>query len=231
MRKTKTEALKTKEHLMLAALETFYQKGIARTSLNEIAQAAGVTRGALYWHFPNKQALISAISQFILSEVVGPPTPLDKDAEPTKADADEAASTREDAVPPAELCATIRTLMLAHRDGAELVNAALSDNGLRETLEGHITRALVRSFSKDTEATTHPSQPLLETGATTLLHFVMGATMNEQSALQLMRDTNPGGADVDEKLTTASNAFQITFENGIEIILNGLATTMGTASL
>ena len=43
MRKTKTEALKTKEHLMLAALETFYQKGIARTSLNEIAQAAGVT--------------------------------------------------------------------------------------------------------------------------------------------------------------------------------------------
>lgn len=48
MRKTKTEALKTKEHLMLAALETFYRKGIARTSLNEIAQTAGVTRGALY---------------------------------------------------------------------------------------------------------------------------------------------------------------------------------------
>lgn len=48
MRRTKTEALKTKEYLMLAALDTFYQKGIARTSLNEIAQAAGVTRGALY---------------------------------------------------------------------------------------------------------------------------------------------------------------------------------------
>ena len=45
MRKTKIEALKTKEHLMLAALDTFYKKGIARTSLNEIAQAAGVTRG------------------------------------------------------------------------------------------------------------------------------------------------------------------------------------------
>ena len=200
-------------------------------TMRRLAKRLHVAPGALYWHFPNKQALISAISQFILSEVVGPPTPLDKDAEPTKADADEAASTCEDAVPPAELCATIRTLMLAHRDGAELVNAALSDNGLRETLEGHITQALVRSFSKDAEATSNPSQPLLETGATTLLHFVMGATMNEQSALQLMRDTNPGGADVDEKLTTASNAFQITFENGIEIILNGLATTMGTASL
>ena len=218
----------TQHSITVAGVHILDEYGLADMTMRRLAKRLHVAPGALYWHFPNKQALISAISQFILSEVVGPPTPLDKDAEPTKADADEATSTREDAVPPAELCATIRTLMLAHRDGAELVNAALSDNGLRETLEGHITRALVRSFSKDTEETT---QPLLETGATTLLHFVMGATMNEQSALQLMRDTNPGGADVDEKLTTASNAFQITFENGIEIILNGLATTMGTASL
>ena len=221
----------TQHSITVAGVHILDEYGLADMTMRRLAKRLHVAPGALYWHFPNKQALISAISQFILSEVVGPPTPLDKDAEPTKADADEATSTREDAVPPAELCATIRTLMLAHRDGAELVNAALSDNGLRETLEGHTTRALVRSFGKDTEATTHPSQPLLETGATTLLHFVMGATMNEQSALQLMRDTNPGGADVDEKLTTASNAFQITFENGIEIILNGLATTMGTASL
>ena len=221
----------TQHSITVAGVHILDEYGLADMTMRRLAKRLHVAPGALYWHFPNKQALISAISQFILSEVVGPPTPLDKDAEPTKADADEATSTREDAVPPAELCATIRTLMLAHRDGAELVNAALSDNGLRETLEDHITQALVRSFSKDAEATSNPSQPLLETGATTLLHFVMGATMNEQSALQLMRDTNPGGADVDAKLTTASNAFQITFENGIEIIRNGLATTMGTASL
>ena len=61
MRRTKTEALKTKEYLMLAALDTFYQKGIARTSLNEIAQAAGVTRGALYWHFKNKEELFEEL--------------------------------------------------------------------------------------------------------------------------------------------------------------------------
>ena len=69
MRKTKTEALKTKEHLMLAALETFYQKGIARTSLNEIAQAAGVTRGALYWHFKNKEDLFDAFFQRICDDI------------------------------------------------------------------------------------------------------------------------------------------------------------------
>lgn len=69
MRKTKTEALKTKEHLMLAALETFHQKGIARTSLNEIAQAAGVTRGALYWHFKNKEDLFDALFQRICDDI------------------------------------------------------------------------------------------------------------------------------------------------------------------
>ena len=57
MRRTKTEALKTKEYLMLAALDTFYKKGIARTSLNEIAQAAGVTRGALYWTFQKQMKI------------------------------------------------------------------------------------------------------------------------------------------------------------------------------
>ena len=69
MRKTKIEALKTKEHLMLAALDTFYKKGIARTSLNEIAQAAGVTRGALYWHFKNKEDLFDALFQRICDDI------------------------------------------------------------------------------------------------------------------------------------------------------------------
>lgn len=69
MRKTKIEALKTKEHLMLAALETFYRKGIARTSLNEIAQTAGVTRGALYWHFKNKEDLFDALFQRICDDI------------------------------------------------------------------------------------------------------------------------------------------------------------------
>lgn len=69
MRRTKIEALKTKEYLMLAALDTFYQKGIARTSLNEIAQAAGVTRGALYWHFKNKEDLFDALFQRICDDI------------------------------------------------------------------------------------------------------------------------------------------------------------------
>ena len=69
MKKTRTEALKTREYLMLAALNVFYRKGVARTSLNEIAQEAGVTRGALYWHFKNKEDLFDALFQRICDDI------------------------------------------------------------------------------------------------------------------------------------------------------------------
>jgi len=39
----------------------FAEKGVSRTSLQDIAQAAGVTRGAIYWHFKNKAELFNAM--------------------------------------------------------------------------------------------------------------------------------------------------------------------------
>ena len=54
---------------MLAALDVFYCRGVSRASLNEIAQTAGVTRGALYWHFKNKEDLFEAIFQHIFNEM------------------------------------------------------------------------------------------------------------------------------------------------------------------
>lgn len=61
MRKTKTEAQKTRQHLLDAALEVFWRDGITRASLQAIAQEAGVTRGALYWHFKNKEDLFETL--------------------------------------------------------------------------------------------------------------------------------------------------------------------------
>nr|WP_067292872.1 TetR family transcriptional regulator [Marinobacterium profundum] len=60
-RRTKEEALETRNSLMAAALEQFCEKGIARTTLSDIATAAGVTRGAFYWHFKNKAELFEAL--------------------------------------------------------------------------------------------------------------------------------------------------------------------------
>ena len=61
MRKTKTEAQKTRQHLLDAALEVFLRDGVTRASLQAIAQEAGVTRGALYWHFKNKEDLFETL--------------------------------------------------------------------------------------------------------------------------------------------------------------------------
>ena len=61
MRKTKEEAQKTRQHLLNAALEVFWRTGVTRATLQEIATEAGVTRGALYWHFKNKEDLFEAL--------------------------------------------------------------------------------------------------------------------------------------------------------------------------
>jgi TetR/AcrR family acrAB operon transcriptional repressor len=61
MRRTKHEAEQTRRRIMAAALRAFNRRGISRTTMEHIAEAAGVTRGAIYWHFKDKQALLAAI--------------------------------------------------------------------------------------------------------------------------------------------------------------------------
>jgi len=60
-RRTKEEAEETRHQLLEAAQRVFAEKGVSRTSLQDIAQAAGVTRGAIYWHFKNKAELFNAM--------------------------------------------------------------------------------------------------------------------------------------------------------------------------
>lgn len=58
---TKEEALATRERLLDAAELVFSEKGVSRTSLSDIAEAAGASRGAIYWHFKNKADLFNAM--------------------------------------------------------------------------------------------------------------------------------------------------------------------------
>ncbi|NKQ12062.1 MULTISPECIES: TetR family transcriptional regulator [unclassified Pseudomonas] len=57
MRRTKEDAEKTRITLLASAERLFLDKGVAHTSLDQIARDAGVTRGAVYWHFQNKAHL------------------------------------------------------------------------------------------------------------------------------------------------------------------------------
>ena len=60
MRKTKEEAEKTRKAILNASLKVFSTKGYARSRLEDVAKDAGVTRGAIYWHFDNKADLFSS---------------------------------------------------------------------------------------------------------------------------------------------------------------------------
>lgn len=68
-RKTKQQAEETRLHLLDVAIRLFSQRGVSATSLADIAQAAGVTRGAIYWHFKNKLDLFNAIWQLSKSNI------------------------------------------------------------------------------------------------------------------------------------------------------------------
>lgn len=60
-RRTKEEAQETRSLILDTAENVFRDRGVSRTSLAEIAQQAGVTRGAIYWHFENKADLFTAM--------------------------------------------------------------------------------------------------------------------------------------------------------------------------
>lgn len=62
-RSTKEEALETRNRILDAAENVFHAQGVGRTSLADVAQAANVTRGAIYWHFKNKSDLFDAMCE------------------------------------------------------------------------------------------------------------------------------------------------------------------------
>ena len=62
-RRTKEDALKTRQLLIESAIQQFALRGVTSTTLADIADAAGVTRGAVYWHFASKAELFNEIWQ------------------------------------------------------------------------------------------------------------------------------------------------------------------------
>jgi TetR/AcrR family acrAB operon transcriptional repressor len=63
VRRTKADAQATRSRLLDAAEHLFQARGVSRTSLNDIATAAGTTRGAMYWHFKDKADLFNAMME------------------------------------------------------------------------------------------------------------------------------------------------------------------------
>lgn len=63
MRRTKHDAEQTRNAILDAAERLFAERGLSASSLEAISRAAGVTRGAFYWHFKDKLDLLTAMRQ------------------------------------------------------------------------------------------------------------------------------------------------------------------------
>lgn len=61
MKRTKQEALETRAAILDAAERVMSAQGLTCTTMAQIAAAANVTRGAIYWHFKNKAEIIDAV--------------------------------------------------------------------------------------------------------------------------------------------------------------------------
>ncbi|MEN9880555.1 MAG: hypothetical protein RIQ55_1201 [Pseudomonadota bacterium] len=134
-RKTKEEALATRAQIIDAARRVFHAAGVNRSTLDRVAKAAGVTRGAVYWHFTNKAELFLAVKQTYTSE-------LDR--------LQELLATRE---PPLEAIGHYLQALFA---------ALLDNDAARETVEIILLRCeYVEEFQEALQVITEPSTNIL----------------------------------------------------------------------
>lgn len=63
MRRSKEDSEQTRAAIMDAAELAFFAQGFSATTLEQISRAAGVTRGAFYWHFKDKTDLLAALHE------------------------------------------------------------------------------------------------------------------------------------------------------------------------
>lgn len=61
MRRTKEDAEKTKENILISAMNLFFEKGYSKTTFDEIAKRINLTKGAVYWYFRNKPDIVAAL--------------------------------------------------------------------------------------------------------------------------------------------------------------------------
>ncbi|MFF8730142.1 ScbR family autoregulator-binding transcription factor [Streptomyces sp. NPDC015171] len=60
-------AVRTRAHILRCAAEIFAVRGYPYTSITDVAQRVGMTKGAVYFHFPNKESLAVGVVEELYS--------------------------------------------------------------------------------------------------------------------------------------------------------------------
>jgi TetR/AcrR family tetracycline transcriptional repressor len=187
-----------KPDIVEAAAAILDQYGIADLTMRRLARELGITPGALYWHFPNKQELLGAVADRIL----GPANT------GSGLDPDIAWQQRVRTI-----CSRMRDALLSHTDGAELVSASFATGQSRGV--AHILMLLADAAA---EAGLPPEQS--ELAARTIVYYVLGATADEQSRMQWdAAGAVPDTQSVIELSADPSSGFHF----GLRLLVDGIA--------
>ncbi|WP_275004137.1 TetR family transcriptional regulator [Promicromonospora iranensis] len=139
------------------ALRLLDEYGLPDLTMRHIAAALEVRASALYWHFPNKQALLASVSARILAPM-----------EHVRVED----MTVSEAV--RRLGARLRECLLAYRDAAELVSSSLALGLVDSPVRPQLMAVTRRDGVPDS---------LSRVAAEAVMHFVVGYTFHEQQRL------------------------------------------------
>lgn len=176
---------------MDAALEILDEFGLQDLTIRRLARHLDAAAGAMYWHFPSKQALLGAVADRLLEPLRG------------FAPAD-GADWRANA---GGFAAALHDCLTSHRDGAEVVSAALA-TGTATVRPAELLAPLLA------DAPALRSPDATDDAAATLVYFILGATVDEQTAGHL--------AEVSGGDAPATSDRRIA--NGTALILAGMAS-------
>ncbi|WP_328411520.1 TetR/AcrR family transcriptional regulator C-terminal domain-containing protein [Nocardia sp. NBC_00403] len=174
------------------------QYGLADLTMRRLAGSLQVQPGALYWHFPNKQALLGAVADKILAPMDEPIDAIEWSGQIT------------------ELAHRLRNCLLAYRDGAELVSATYASRLTTNKGRERLVSAAIRAGMPRHEG---------ELAAYTLLYYVLGQTVDEQSRMQM--DSVGALSDDASPLDETPDA-TARFDFGLQLFVGGVRHLLGT---
>lgn len=183
-----------KRDLVDAATAILDNFGIADLTMRRLARELGVSPGALYWHFANKQQLLGAVADRILQPALHP--------EPTGTWRDQISGD----------CHRLRDALLSHTDGAELVSASFAA-GQSEAMTQVVDRLSAAAAESGVEG------PHGALAARTVVYYVLGFTVDEQSRLQW----DAAGADLPDSQSVLAEDAGRRFAFGLGLLIDGMA--------
>ncbi len=182
----------TRQGVTDAALSVLDEFGLPDLTMRRLASVLNVQPSALYWHFPNKQALLAAVSDDILDRMRATPTTSDWR---TGLHAEARA---------------LRDALLAYRDGAEVVASTLALGLGGDLAEKRLASAIARGGFDDR---------ITSASATAVLHFILGYVSREQQRLQA---SSLGAAHESDGSLEATYESADGFDFGITLLAGGL---------